>query len=56
MLIVCPNCATSYDLTAAALGEGRSVRCTRCRTVWFATAQEPSWKWPKHRKLRLRRK
>jgi predicted Zn finger-like uncharacterized protein len=41
MLIVCPNCATSYDLTAAALGEGRSVRCTRCRTVWFATAQEP---------------
>ena len=42
MLIVCPNCATSYDLTAAALGEGRSVRCTRCRTVWFATAQEPA--------------
>lgn len=40
MLIVCPQCATSYDLTASALGEGRSVRCTRCRTIWFASAQE----------------
>jgi predicted Zn finger-like uncharacterized protein len=37
MLIVCPNCATSYDLKAASLGQaGRSVRCIRCAHVWFA--------------------
>src|SRR5258706_12397446 len=40
MLIVCPNCATSFTLTPTALGaEGRSVRCARCRTVWFASTQ-----------------
>jgi predicted Zn finger-like uncharacterized protein len=38
MLIVCPNCETSYDVSAASLGaEGRQVRCVRCREVWFAT-------------------
>jgi predicted Zn finger-like uncharacterized protein len=38
MLIVCPNCQTPYDVTAASLGEaGRSVRCVRCQEVWFAT-------------------
>jgi predicted Zn finger-like uncharacterized protein len=37
MLIVCPNCATSYQVEPATLGAtGRSVRCVRCRTVWFA--------------------
>jgi predicted Zn finger-like uncharacterized protein len=37
MLIVCPNCATSYRVETAALGEaGRSVRCVRCRNVWLA--------------------
>src|SRR4030088_3459401 len=37
MLIVCPSCQTSYDVTAASLGEaGRSVRCVRCQEVWFA--------------------
>ena len=37
MLIVCPNCQTSYDVAAASLGaEGRSVRCVRCREVWHA--------------------
>lgn len=41
MLIVCPSCATSYDLTAKALGAGRSVRCARCKTTWFATAEAP---------------
>lgn len=39
MLIVCPSCATSYDLSAKALGAGRSVRCARCKTTWFATAE-----------------
>jgi predicted Zn finger-like uncharacterized protein len=38
MLIVCPNCATSYRVEPASLGAaGRSVRCVRCRSVWFAT-------------------
>ena len=37
MLIVCPNCATSYDVDVARLGStGRQVRCVRCRTVWHA--------------------
>jgi predicted Zn finger-like uncharacterized protein len=37
MLIVCPNCATSYDLEVASLRpNGRRVRCVRCRTVWHA--------------------
>jgi predicted Zn finger-like uncharacterized protein len=43
MLIACPQCATSYDISTAALGsEGRPVRCTRCRTVWHASAPEPA--------------
>src|SRR5215216_5506207 len=38
MQISCPSCTTTYDLAPTALGgNGRSVRCTRCRNVWFAT-------------------
>jgi predicted Zn finger-like uncharacterized protein len=37
MQIVCPNCQTSYHVDPSAVGAtGRSVRCVRCRTVWFA--------------------
>jgi predicted Zn finger-like uncharacterized protein len=37
MLIVCPSCATSYDVELASLQpDGRQVRCVRCRTVWSA--------------------
>ena len=37
MLIVCPSCATSYEVALATLSpQGRQVRCTRCRTVWHA--------------------
>jgi predicted Zn finger-like uncharacterized protein len=37
MLIVCPSCATSYDVKLASLGpQGRSVRCLRCHKVWRA--------------------
>jgi predicted Zn finger-like uncharacterized protein len=40
MLIACPSCATSFTLAPAALGTaGRTVRCARCRTVWFASAE-----------------
>jgi predicted Zn finger-like uncharacterized protein len=39
MLIVCPTCATSYEVEAASLSPaGRSVRCARCKEVWFASA------------------
>ena len=39
MQIVCPHCTTSYQLAADAVGEnGRSVRCVRCQTVWFAAS------------------
>ena len=37
MLIDCPNCATSYQVDTSSIGaHGRSVRCLRCRNVWFA--------------------
>jgi predicted Zn finger-like uncharacterized protein len=37
MLIVCPNCATSYQIDPSSLGAaGRSVRCARCKQMWFA--------------------
>lgn len=37
MLIVCPSCATSYDVELASLSpQGRQVRCVRCRAVWHA--------------------
>jgi predicted Zn finger-like uncharacterized protein len=40
MLIVCPSCATSYDIELASLQPGgRRVRCVRCRNVWHV---EPS--------------
>src|SRR5262249_2195341 len=36
MMIVCPNCATSYQVDGSPLGgAGRSVRCVRCRNIWF---------------------
>jgi predicted Zn finger-like uncharacterized protein len=38
MLIVCPTCATTYQIKAGALGEaGRTVRCAGRRNTWFAT-------------------
>lgn len=35
MLIVCPSCASRYELDAAKLGpDGRKVRCASCQTLW----------------------
>jgi predicted Zn finger-like uncharacterized protein len=39
MLIVCPACTTSYRVDPTAIGDGREVRCARCQTTWFASAQ-----------------
>ncbi len=37
MLILCPSCATSYNVAPSSIGSaGRSVRCVRCRNLWFA--------------------
>ena len=39
MLITCPNCSTSYAVEPASLGvDGRTVRCARCKSTWFASA------------------
>src|SRR5689334_24579951 len=41
MLIVCPNCSTSYAIEPASLGAaGRTVRCARCKTTWFANGPQ----------------
>ena len=43
MLIVCPNCATSYEVKPNALGDaGRTVRCASCKKEWFATPSTPA--------------
>jgi len=37
MMIICPNCATAYQVEPSSLGAaGRSVRCARCKKTWFA--------------------
>jgi predicted Zn finger-like uncharacterized protein len=42
MMIVCPNCATSYEVADATIGAaGRSVRCVHCKSIWFVSAKEP---------------
>lgn len=39
MLIACPSCSTTYMSEPASLGPaGRTVRCARCQTTWFADA------------------
>jgi predicted Zn finger-like uncharacterized protein len=41
MQIVCPNCETAYQVAPSSVGpSGRSVRCARCRAIWFATNTE----------------
>jgi predicted Zn finger-like uncharacterized protein len=37
MLIICPSCATTYQVATETVGEhGRPVRCARCLTEWVA--------------------
>jgi predicted Zn finger-like uncharacterized protein len=41
MHIVCPHCTTSYAIDPATLGSaGRAVRCSRCKEVWLARAED----------------
>ncbi len=42
MLILCPSCATSYQVNPEAIGpDGRLVQCTHCQATWFAGGPEP---------------
>jgi predicted Zn finger-like uncharacterized protein len=36
MLLACPHCETQFQVAAAAIGNGRTVRCASCRNSWFA--------------------
>jgi predicted Zn finger-like uncharacterized protein len=41
MILTCPNCATSYEISEAQLGpQGRTVRCAACKTTWHAQKSE----------------
>jgi predicted Zn finger-like uncharacterized protein len=43
MTITCPSCEASYRVSPETLGDGREVRCARCRTQWFARPEpEPA--------------
>jgi predicted Zn finger-like uncharacterized protein len=42
MLILCPSCATSYQVQPEAIGpDGRLVQCTHCAATWVAGGPEP---------------
>lgn len=36
MLLSCPHCEAQFHVADAAIGNGRTVRCARCRESWFA--------------------
>lgn len=41
MLIVCPNCASRYEIAEAKIGSaGRKVRCASCQTTWQIEAPQ----------------
>jgi predicted Zn finger-like uncharacterized protein len=36
MLLSCPHCEAQFQVADNAIGNGRTVRCARCRESWFA--------------------
>ena len=41
MKITCPDCSTSYEIKAEAVGQqGRSVKCAKCGNRWFVSADD----------------
>ncbi len=42
MQLTCPSCESRYNLPDEKIGEdGRTVKCVKCKTVWFARLSEP---------------
>jgi len=39
MLIICPSCASRYEIAEAKIGAGRKVRCPKCRATWQIEAR-----------------
>lgn len=40
MILTCPECATRFKINPEALGtNGRTVRCSQCKTTWFVAAE-----------------
>lgn len=42
MIIRCPNCGSTYDISKQPQAAGRKVKCMRCSHVWKAEAIDPS--------------
>nr|WP_319384763.1 zinc-ribbon domain-containing protein [uncultured Roseibium sp.] len=41
MKITCPDCSTSYEIKAEAVGQqGRSVKCAKCGNRWYVSADD----------------
>ncbi|MET1416180.1 zinc-ribbon domain-containing protein [Roseibium sp. HPY-6] len=41
MKITCPDCSTSYEIKAEAVGsQGRSVKCAKCGNRWFVSPED----------------
>jgi predicted Zn finger-like uncharacterized protein len=42
MIIRCPNCGSTYDISKQPQAAGRKVKCMRCSHVWKAEAIDPA--------------
>jgi predicted Zn finger-like uncharacterized protein len=40
MLLACPDCYAKFKIRPVAIGEGRTVRCSRCKNEWFAEPRD----------------
>lgn len=40
MHLTCPECSTTFAIPAEKLGEGKKVRCSQCKHIWFAEPED----------------
>jgi predicted Zn finger-like uncharacterized protein len=40
MILTCPECSTRFRVPTESLGDGRTVRCSRCSHRWFQAPEE----------------